>query len=144
MDDLTLSKMLTEAYRGQVDYCDAEGMSVSQSSSFVCSMDQGNLWEKWSMDQGNLMSEIAPTHRLGLYLRSKDRQFLWNVTQESDELQTDPHKGQLRQQKLEFREAHQRSFSEMEEIRKCQSSALINPQWKFPRYQSTSVLPTNT
>ena len=29
--------------------------------------------EKWSMDQGNLMSETARTHRLGLYLRSKDR-----------------------------------------------------------------------
>ena len=31
--------------------------------------------------------------------------------------------GQLLQQKLEFREAHQRSFTEMEEIRKLQSSA---------------------
>ena len=32
--------------------------------------------------------------------------------------------GQLLQQKLEFREAHQRSLTEMEELRKFQSSAL--------------------
>ena len=35
MDDVTLGKLLTEAHRGQADYCDAEGMSVSQSSSSV-------------------------------------------------------------------------------------------------------------
>ena len=33
MDDLTLGEMLTQAYRGQVDYCVPGGMSVSQSSS---------------------------------------------------------------------------------------------------------------
>ena len=35
------------------------------------------------IDHGNLMSTKAQKHRLGLYLRSKDRQFLRNVTQES-------------------------------------------------------------
>ena len=35
MDDLTLGKMLTEAYRGQVDYFVQEGVSFSQLSSFV-------------------------------------------------------------------------------------------------------------
>ena len=35
MDGVTLGKMLTEAHRGQVDYCEPEGMSVSQSSSSV-------------------------------------------------------------------------------------------------------------
>ena len=30
VDDLSLGKMLTEAYRGQVDYCEPEGVSVSQ------------------------------------------------------------------------------------------------------------------
>ena len=35
MDDLTLGKMLTEAYRGQVDYFVQGGVSVSQSSSSV-------------------------------------------------------------------------------------------------------------
>ena len=31
VDDVTLGKMLTAAHRGQVDYCEPEGMSVSQS-----------------------------------------------------------------------------------------------------------------
>ena len=31
MDDVTLGKLLTEAHRGQADYCDPEGVSVSQS-----------------------------------------------------------------------------------------------------------------
>ena len=35
MDDVTLSKLLTEAHRGQADYCEPEGMSVSLSSSSV-------------------------------------------------------------------------------------------------------------
>ena len=35
MDDVTLGKLLTEAHRGQADYCDPEGVSVSQSSSSV-------------------------------------------------------------------------------------------------------------
>ena len=35
VDDLTLGEMLTQAYRGQVDYFVQGGMSVSQSSSSV-------------------------------------------------------------------------------------------------------------
>ena len=35
MDDVTLGKMLTEAHRGQADYCGPKSMSVSQSSSSV-------------------------------------------------------------------------------------------------------------
>ena len=45
MDDGTLGKMLTEAHRGQVDYCEQEGMSVSQSSSFVRFDGSGQLDE---------------------------------------------------------------------------------------------------
>ena len=103
MDDATLCKLLTEAHRGQADYCDPEGVSVSQSSLSVCSIEQGNLREKetsinqlvlvsrgtrtvliasflktpklrkWSIDQGNLRSEIAQMHRLGLYLKNRDK-----------------------------------------------------------------------
>ena len=48
VDDVALGKMLTEAHRGQADYCEPEGMSVSQSVSrrLLCSMDQGNLMER--------------------------------------------------------------------------------------------------
>ena len=33
MDDETLGKLLTESLRGQADYCEPEGVSVSQSVS---------------------------------------------------------------------------------------------------------------
>ena len=35
MDDVTLGKLLTEAHRGQADYCESVSQSVSQSSSSV-------------------------------------------------------------------------------------------------------------
>ena len=35
MDDVTFGKLLTEGHRGRADYCEPEGMSVSQSSSVV-------------------------------------------------------------------------------------------------------------
>ena len=35
MDDATLGKLLSETHRGQADYCEPEGVSVSQSSSSV-------------------------------------------------------------------------------------------------------------
>ena len=77
------------------------------------------------------MSETARTHRLGLYLKSKDRQLSRNIAKKvgHHELQA-AHaeeerrllQGQLWRQKLEFREAHQQSLTEMEELRKFQSS----------------------
>ena len=36
MDDVTLGKLLKEAHRGQADYCNPEGVSVSQSVVIVC------------------------------------------------------------------------------------------------------------
>ena len=36
MDDVKLGKLLTEAHRGQADYCEPEGVSVSQSVVVVC------------------------------------------------------------------------------------------------------------
>ena len=33
MDDVTLGKLFTEAHQGQADYCEPEGVSLSQSSS---------------------------------------------------------------------------------------------------------------
>ena len=78
-------------------------VSQSVSRRLLCSMEQGNLREKemsinqlvlvsqetrtvltasflktpkmrkWSIDHGNLNSEIAQMHRLGLYLKNRDR-----------------------------------------------------------------------
>ena len=94
MDDVTLGKLLTEAHRGQADYCEPEGVSVRQSSSVVFdragkpakkrNVDQSisfgvtrntySAHSKFSENtQGNLRSEIAQMHRSGLYLKNRDR-----------------------------------------------------------------------
>ena len=87
--------------------------------------------EKRSTDQGNLMSVTARKHRLGLYLRIRDKQFLWTVTQESvitDSNQLKPKKsvdsykdndGNIN---WNFVKLTRRSLTEMEELRKFQSS----------------------
>ena len=65
IDDVTLGKLLTEAHRGQADYCDPEGVSVSQSVSrrcLLCSIEQGNLREKeMSINQLVLVSRETRT-----------------------------------------------------------------------------------
>ena len=79
------------------------------------------------------MSVTARTHRLGLYLKSKDRQLSRNISKKvgHHELQA-AHaeeerrllQGQLWRLKLEFREACQQSLTEIEELRKFQSSTI--------------------
>ena len=155
VDDVTLGEMLTGAHRRQVDYCVPGGMSVSQSSSsmfdgsgqpdgerisgkssvtFNVISAHSNFSEdiqlrKWSIDQGNLMSVTARTHRLGLYLKSRDRRSSRNIAKKS--VITNSHaahaeeerrflQGQLWRQKLKFREPRQQSLTEMEELREFQ------------------------
>ena len=86
---------------------------------------------EWSIDQGNLMSVIARTHRLGLYLKSKDRRQSWNIAKKSvshHELQAAPAKKSADSYKdnygdrRNFRGARRQSVTEMEELRKFQSS----------------------
>ena len=112
VDDVTPGEMLTAAHRGQVEYCVPGGMSVSQSSSVMFDgsgqpdgermVDQSgkssvtfnvivrtatflktSKLRKWSIDQGNLMSVTARKHRLGLYLKSKDRRLSRNIAKKS-------------------------------------------------------------
>ena len=113
VDDVTLGEMLTAAHRRQVEYCVPGGMPVSQSSSSIMFDGSGQLdvermvdhsrksgvtfnmisahskflktpeLRMWSMDQGNLMSETARTHRIGLCLKSKDRRPPRNTAKKS-------------------------------------------------------------
>ena len=46
MDDLTLGKLLAEVHRDYADYCEPEGVSVSQSSSSVVFDGSGKLDER--------------------------------------------------------------------------------------------------
>ena len=48
----------------------------------ACILKTSKLRE-WSINQGNLMSETAQTHRLGLYLKSKDRRLSRNISKKS-------------------------------------------------------------
>ena len=119
MDDVTLGKMLTEAHRGQADYCGPEGMSVSQSSSVMFDgsgqPDERNssnaqirtLLEEQRQTIIAEYREIVSHHELHAVHAEEERRLL---------------QGQLWRQKLKFREVHQQSLTEMEELRKFQIS----------------------
>ena len=102
---------------------------------------------KRSMDQGNLMSEIAQTHRLGLYLKNRDKMIIAEYREKigHHELQAahaEEERRLLREelwrQKLEFREVHQQRLTEMEELRKFQSSTFDTiARRKVIDYQNT-------
>ena len=86
---------------------------------------------KWSIDKGNLMSETAQMHRLGPYLMNRDKLIIAEYCEkigqhelqaaDAEEERRIPREELWRQQ-LDFREVHQQSFTEMEELRKFQSS----------------------
>ena len=112
--------MLTAAHRGQADYCVPGGMSVSQSSSSVMVDRSGQLDECNSLKAQirTLLQEQRQTiiaeyrekvshHELHAAHAEEERRLL---------------QGQLWRQKLEFREARQQSLTEMEGLRKFQSS----------------------
>ena len=86
-----------------------------------CPIEQGDLLE---IDRGEPVSNETRKHRLGLCSTCKKSKFLQSAKQESVNTnfkQLEPKKsndflqGELLQQKLEFREAHQRSLTDMEE-----------------------------
>ena len=152
MDDVTLGKMLTEAHRGQVDYCVPEGMSVSQSSSVMFD-GSGQPDGERNVDQSvnfdvTRFSEDIQTVRMVDRSGQPDERNSSNAqirTLLEEQRQTiiaeyrekvshhELHaahaeeerrllQGQLWRQKLEFRELRQQSLTEMEELRKFQSS----------------------
>ena len=132
VDDLTLGEMLTEAYRGLVDYFVQEGVSVSQLSSSVrfdgSGQPDGEMVDRSGQpDEGNsskaqirtLLEEQRQTILAECHARVSHHELQAAQAEEERQLL----QGQLWQQKLEFREAHQQSLTEMEELRKFQSSA---------------------
>ena len=131
VDDLTLGEMLTEAYGGQVDYSVREGVSVSQSSSVRfdgSGQPDGEMVDRSGQpDECNsskaqirtLLEEQRQTVLAESHARASHHELQAAQAEEERRLL----QGQLLQQKLEFREAHQRSLTEMEELRKFQSSA---------------------
>ena len=61
IDDTTLGKLLSEAHREHADYCDPEGVSVSQSSSSVVFDRAGKLVGERVVDQLVLVSRETRT-----------------------------------------------------------------------------------
>ena len=99
-----------------------------------CPIERGDPLE---IDRGDPVSTETQKYRLGLCSTSKKSKFLQSAKQElinTNFKQLEPNKfnneinnffkGQLLQQILELREAHQRSLTEMEELRKFQSSTI--------------------
>ena len=132
MDDLTLGEMLTEAYRGQVDYFVQGGVPVSQSSSSVrfdgLGQPDGEMVDRSGQpDERNsskaqirtLLEEQRQTILAECHARVSHHELQAAQAEEERRLL----QGQLWQQKLDFQEAHQQSLTEMEELRKFQSSA---------------------
>ena len=120
IDDATLGKLLTEAHRGQADYCDPEGVSVSQSSLSVVfdrtgkpvGENNSNAQIRTLLDEQRQMiiaehCEKIAHHELQAARAEEERRIL---------------REELWRQQMDFREAHQQSLAEMEELRKFQSS----------------------
>ena len=159
IDDTTLGKLLTEAHRGQADYCEPEGVSVSQSSSVVFdragkpvgerNVDQSlvfgvrnpysahskfseNTRTEKEVDRSGKPEERNSSNAQIRTLLEEQRQMIIAEYREKvghHELHAahaDEERrilqGQVWRQQLELREVHQQSLTEMEELRKFQSS----------------------
>ena len=98
-----------------------EGVSVSQLSSSVRSDRSGQPGECNSSKAQirTLLEEQRQTILAECHARVSHHELQAAQAEEERRLL----QGKLWQQKLEFREAHQRSLTEMEELRKFQSSA---------------------
>ena len=116
----------------QVDYSVREGVSVSQLSSSV-RFDRSGQLDGEMVDRGGQPDECNSSKaRIRTLLEEQGQTILaeCHAIVSHHELQAAQaeeerrlFQGQLWQQKLEFREAHQRSLTEMQELRKFQSFA---------------------
>ena len=161
IDDATLGKLLTEAHRGQADYCDPEGVSVSQSSLSVVFDRTGKPVGERDVDQsigfgvtrntysahskfsentqaekvvdrtGKPEGENSSSAQIRTLLDEQKRMIIAEYCEKigQHELQAVRAeqerkilRGELWCQQHDFREVHQQSLTEMEKLRKFQSS----------------------
>ena len=126
--DATLEDMLHQVHRAQVYHSLREDLSVSLSSSSMSDRTGRPVGDR-SGRPGELRSSEAQIRTVlddqkeqilaECQARIGQHEFQAARAEEEQRLL----QGQLLQQNLEFREAHQRSLTEMEELRKFQSSA---------------------
>ena len=162
LDDVTLGKLLTEAHRGQADYCEPEGVSVSQTSSSVVFDRAGKPAGERDVDQSIGFGVTRNTYSAHSKFSEKNTQAEKVVDGSGKPEERDSSNAQIRtlleeqrqmiiaeycekighhelqaahaeeerrilreelwRQQLEFREVHRQSLTEMEELRKFQSS----------------------
>ena len=120
-DDATLEEMLYRAHRAQVDHSVREDLSVSLSSSSSMSDRTGRPGEHRNSEAqiGTLLDNQKEQILAECQARISQHEFQAARAEEDQQLP----QGQLLRQNLELREAHQRGLTEMEELRKFQSSA---------------------
>ena len=116
MDDLTLSEMLTEA---RVSVSQSSSMSDRTGQPVGDRPGQPNEHKSSEAQIRTLLDEQKQTVLAECHARVSHHELQAAQNEEERRLL----QGQLWQQKLEFREPHQRSLTEMEELRKFQSSA---------------------
>ena len=129
VDDVTLGKMLTEAHRGQVDYCVPGGMSVSQSSSVV--FDGSGKPDERDSSSAQIRTLLEEQRQTII------EEFLEKVGHhELQEAHAEEERRLLREelwrQKLEFREVHQQKSHRDGAITKI-------PEFYFRYYRKTKA-----
>ena len=130
-DDATLEDMLHQAHRAQAYHSLREDLSVSLSSSSMSDRTGGPVGDR----PGRPGEHRNPEAQIWTLLDKQKEQILaecqarinqheFEAARAEEVQQRDQQllQGQLLQQNLELREAHQRSLTEMEELRKFQSS----------------------
>ena len=123
MDDLALSEMLSEAYRGQVDYIVQGGVyGELVDRSGQPDGDRSGQPDERESSKAQIRT-LLEEQRQTVLAECNARVSLHELQAAQAEEERRLLQGQLCQQKLELREAHQRSLPEMEELRKFQSSA---------------------
>ena len=123
-DDATLEDMLHQAHRAQACHSLREDLSVSLSSSSMSDRTGRQGEHRNSEAQIRTLLDNQKEQILSeCQTRVNQHEFQAARAEEVQQRDQQLLQGQLLQQNLELREAHQRSLTEMEELRKFQSSA---------------------
>ena len=127
-DDAAIEDMLHQAHRAQVYHSLREDLSVSLSSSSMSDRTVRPVGDRSGRPGEHRSSEAQirtlldkKKEKILAECQARINQHEFQAAR-AEEVQQRLLQGQLLQQNLEFREAHQRSLTEMEELRKFQSS----------------------
>ena len=125
-DDATLEDMLHQVHRAQVYHSVREDLSVSLSLSSMSDRTGQPVGDRPGQPGEHKSSETQIRTLLDEPRNIQHELHAAHAEEEQRLLQ-----GLLWQQKLEFREAHQRGLTEMEELRKFHNSAFRTLYWNF-------------